>query len=88
MLVQPTQPEIFASQPEPAARRLGDTVAHLQEETQQRARLAHQALNEFKTTRPRRGKGFIADSNRWTGCDASLKNLAAMKRSGEICGQN
>jgi len=40
-------PEVFASQPEPAARRLGDTVAHLQEETQQRARLAHQALNEF-----------------------------------------
>ena len=47
MLVQPTQPEVFASQPEPAARRLGDTVAHLQEETQQRARLAHQALDEF-----------------------------------------
>jgi len=47
MLVQQTQPEVFASQPEPAARRLGDSVAHLQEETQQRARLAHQALNEF-----------------------------------------
>ena len=47
MLVQPTQPEVFASHPEPAARRLGDTVAHLQEETQQRARLAHQALDEF-----------------------------------------
>lgn len=40
-------PEVFASQPEPAARRLGDTVVHLQEETQQRARLAHQALDEF-----------------------------------------
>lgn len=40
-------PEVFASQPEPAARRLSDTVAHLQEETQQRARLAHQALDEF-----------------------------------------
>jgi hypothetical protein len=40
-------PEVFAQQPEPAARRLSDTVAHLQEETQQRARLAHQALNEF-----------------------------------------
>jgi hypothetical protein len=47
MLVQRTQPEVFASQPYPAARRLGDTVAHLQEETQQRARLAHQALDEF-----------------------------------------
>jgi len=40
-------PEVFASQPEPAARRLSDTVAHLQEETQQRARMAHQALDEF-----------------------------------------
>ncbi|MGH9937808.1 MAG: hypothetical protein ACREAM_16295, partial [Blastocatellia bacterium] len=40
-------PEVFASQPEPAALRLSDGVAHLQEETQQRARLAHQALDEF-----------------------------------------
>ena len=40
-------PEVFTQQPEPAARSLGDTVAHLQEETQQRARLAHQALDEF-----------------------------------------
>jgi relaxase MobL-like protein len=40
-------PEVFATEPEPAARRLSDTVAHLQEETQQQARLAHQALNEF-----------------------------------------
>jgi hypothetical protein len=40
-------PEVFAQEPEPAARRLSDTVAHLQEETQQRARVAHQALNEF-----------------------------------------
>ncbi len=40
-------PEVFASQPEPVARRLSDTVAQLQEETQQRARLAHQALDEF-----------------------------------------
>jgi hypothetical protein len=121
MLVQPTQPEVFASRPEPAARRLGDTVAHLQEETQQRARLAHQALDEFVREKvgpngrnelssadtlsnlepadaqklralqdyaPKRGKSFIADSNRRTDCDASLKNLAAMKRSGEICRQN
>lgn len=40
-------PEVFAQQPEPAARHLSDTVAHLQEESQQRARLAHQALDEF-----------------------------------------
>jgi relaxase MobL-like protein len=40
-------PEVFAQEPEPAARRLSDTVAHLQEETQQRARLAHRALAEF-----------------------------------------
>ncbi|HZF41217.1 MAG TPA: hypothetical protein VE715_20510 [Blastocatellia bacterium] len=36
----------YHTQPEPAARRLSDTVAHLQEETQQRARVAHQALLE------------------------------------------
>ncbi|MGE0133446.1 MAG: relaxase MobL [Blastocatellales bacterium] len=40
-------PEVFAQQPEPAARRLSDTVANLQEEAQRRARLAHQALDEF-----------------------------------------
>jgi hypothetical protein len=40
-------PEVFDKRPEPAAHRLSDTVAHLQEETQQRARLAHQTLNEF-----------------------------------------
>ncbi|HEY6402251.1 MAG TPA: hypothetical protein VI479_12625 [Blastocatellia bacterium] len=40
-------PEVFATEPELAALRLSDTVAHLQEETQQRARVAHQALNEF-----------------------------------------
>jgi hypothetical protein len=40
-------PEVFAQEPEPAARRLSDTVAHLQEETQQPARVAHRALDEF-----------------------------------------
>ncbi len=40
-------PEVFATQPEAAARAVSDTIAHLQEETQPRARLAHTALDEF-----------------------------------------
>ncbi|MBL8204475.1 MAG: hypothetical protein JNM09_09615, partial [Blastocatellia bacterium] len=38
-------PEVFTT--EPRARQLSDTIAHLQENSQQRARLAHQVLEEF-----------------------------------------
>ncbi|MCI0348078.1 MAG: hypothetical protein L0Z53_01525, partial [Acidobacteriales bacterium] len=44
---QITPPEVFAAQPEAPARAVSDTIAHLQEETQPRARLAHTALDEF-----------------------------------------
>lgn len=44
---QMTQPEVYVTNPEPSARQLSDTIAHLQENTQQRARLAHQVLDEF-----------------------------------------
>ncbi len=40
-------PEVFAPQPNVPANRLSDAIARLQEDTQQRARLAHQALNDF-----------------------------------------
>ncbi len=43
---QITPSEAFAAQ-EPTARAVSDTIAHLQEETQSRARLAHTALDEF-----------------------------------------
>jgi len=38
-------PEVFTA--EPKAQQLSDTIAHLQENSQQRARLAHQILEEF-----------------------------------------
>lgn len=38
-------PEVFTA--EPKAQELSDTIAHLQESSQQRARLAHQVLEEF-----------------------------------------
>jgi hypothetical protein len=38
-------PEVFTA--EPKAQELSDTIAHLQENSQQRARLAHQVLEEF-----------------------------------------
>ncbi|HEX4948690.1 MAG TPA: hypothetical protein VFZ34_18585, partial [Blastocatellia bacterium] len=38
-------PEVFTA--EPKAQQLSDTIAHLQENSQQRARLAHQVLEEF-----------------------------------------
>ena len=38
-------PEVFTA--EPKAQALSDTIAHLQENSQQRARLAHQVLEEF-----------------------------------------
>ncbi|MFN7931033.1 MAG: hypothetical protein U0Y68_24520 [Blastocatellia bacterium] len=38
-------PEVFTTQPK--AQELSDTIAHLQENSQQRARLAHQVLEEF-----------------------------------------
>ncbi|MGH9839399.1 MAG: hypothetical protein ACREEM_11510 [Blastocatellia bacterium] len=44
---QITPPEAFAARPEAPARAVSDTVAYLQGETQQRARLAHTALDEF-----------------------------------------
>lgn len=40
-------PEVFAPQQNPPANRLSDAIARFQEDTQQRARLAHQALNYF-----------------------------------------
>ncbi len=40
-------PEVFAPHPNAPANRLSDAIARLQEDTQQRARLAHQALNDF-----------------------------------------
>jgi hypothetical protein len=58
-----------------------DTLSNLEPADAQKLR----ALQDYA---PKRGKSFIADSNRRTDCDASLKNLAAMKRSGEICRQN
>jgi hypothetical protein len=42
-----TPPEVFAPQPSPIAQRVSDTVARLQEDTQQRTRLAHQVLDAF-----------------------------------------
>ncbi|MCI0338612.1 MAG: relaxase MobL [Acidobacteria bacterium] len=42
-----TPPEVFATQPTQPALRLSDTVAHIQEGPQQRARLAHQVLDGF-----------------------------------------
>ncbi|MBS1808791.1 MAG: hypothetical protein JST84_11410 [Acidobacteria bacterium] len=38
-------PEVFTA--EPKAQQLSDTIAHLQENSQQRARLAHQVLEQF-----------------------------------------
>lgn len=40
-------PDVFAPQPNAHANSLSDAIARLQEDTQQRARLAHQALNDF-----------------------------------------
>lgn len=40
-------PEVFAARPDVQAERVSDAIAQLQEQTQQRARLAHQALLEF-----------------------------------------
>ncbi len=44
---QITLSEVFAAQPEAPARAVSDTIAHLQEETQPRARLAHTVMEEF-----------------------------------------
>jgi hypothetical protein len=44
---QLTPPEVFSTNPDKTAIRLSDTIAHLQDDAQQRARMAHRALDEF-----------------------------------------
>jgi hypothetical protein len=44
---QLAHPDAFNSRPTPEAQKVSDTIAHLQEETQERARLAHQTLQTF-----------------------------------------
>jgi len=75
-------PETFDSEPGSAARQLGDAIAQLQEETQPRARLAAQALDDFLRekvgTYSRNGQSHEAATSKLSPADAEqLKALEA-----------
>jgi hypothetical protein len=56
-------PDAFSSRPTPEAEKLSDKIAHLQEETQERARLAHNALQTFVQEKVREKSASELDPN-------------------------